>query len=102
MKTISKNFSYILLLIIISTQSSWADNDYDQAKKLLDAGDILSLENILAKISTQYPGRVLEVELETEDQQVLYEIDMIDSKGLVWELKVNAKTAEVIERKQDD
>ena len=62
----------------------------------------MSLENILAKISTQYPGRVLEVELETEDQQVLYEIDMIDSKGLVWELKVNAKTAEVIERKQDD
>ena len=102
MKTISKYFFNIIVLITISTHSSFADTDYNRAKKLLDSGDILSLEKILEKISTQHSGHVLEVELETEDQQVLYEIDIVDSKGLVWELKVNAKTGEVIERKQDD
>ena len=90
------------VLFIFSTQYVLADTYYNQAKRLLDAGEILSLEKILANISTQYPGRVLEVELETEDHISLYEIELIDSKGQVWELKVNARTGEIIDRKQDD
>lgn len=102
MKTISKYALNIIMLMIVSSHSSFADTDYNRAKQLLDAGEILSLEQILEKISTQTSGHILEVELKTKKQQVLYEIDIVDSKGLVWELKVNAKTGEVIERKQDD
>jgi uncharacterized membrane protein YkoI len=90
------------VLFIFSTHYILADTDYNQAKKLLDAGEILSLEKILAKISTQYPGHILEVELEIEDNISLYEIELVDSKGQVWEFKINARTGEIIERKQDD
>ncbi len=91
-----------MVLCFLFSQVSLADTDYDQAKKLLDAGEILPLEEILTKISKQSSERILEIKLETDDNLPLYEIELIDSHGMVWELKVNAKTGEVIERKLDD
>ncbi len=91
-----------MVLCFLFSQVSLADTDYDQAKKLLDAGEILPLEEILTKISKQSSERILEIKLEIDDNLPLYEIELIDSHGMVWELKVNAKTGEVIERKLDD
>lgn len=60
------------------------------------------MEQILAKLSSHIPGHVLEVELEMDAKHVMYKIELIDHKGLVWELRINAKTGTVIEHKQDD
>ncbi len=102
MKSFIQIISASLVLLTLSTHITVADTDHNKAKQLLDAGEILSLEKILAKVSMQYPGHILEVELEIKKHIPVYEIDIIDDKGLVWELKVDAKTAEVIKRKQDD
>ena len=102
MKNLLKQTMNAMVLFFLFSHVSLADTDYDQAKKLSDAGKILSLEKILAKISKHTPGRILEVELETDDGQPLYEIELIDDKGLVWELKVDAKTGDVIKKEQDD
>ncbi len=98
-----KNFILKLAaLFFVCTQLTLAKTDYNQAKQLLEAGEILPLEQILAGLSRHIPGRVLEVELETDVKQVMYKIELIDNKGLIWKLKVNAKTGKMIERKQDD
>ena len=102
MKKLLNPLLKILSLCFIFSQITLADSDYNQAKKLLDAGEILPLEKILTKISRQSSERILEVELEIDDNIPLYEIELIDSQGMVWELKVNAKTGEVIKRKLDD
>jgi uncharacterized membrane protein YkoI len=101
-KALIKHLVGSFIFLIFSTHITMADTDYNQAKKLRDAGEILPLEKILNKLSTKYPGRILEVELEIEDALPLYEIDIIDSKGQVWELIVDARTGEVIQRKLDD
>ncbi len=91
-----------MVVYIIFSQVTLADTDYNQAKKLLDAGEILPLEKILTKVSKKSSERILEIKLEVDDNLPLYEIELIDSHGMVWELKVNAKTGEMIERKLDD
>ena len=43
------------------------DDDHDFAKRALGQGRALPLANIIAKVSPQAPGKVIEVELEDED-----------------------------------
>jgi hypothetical protein len=43
------------------------DDDHDFAKRALEQGRALPLADIIAKVSPQAPGKVIEVELEDED-----------------------------------
>jgi uncharacterized membrane protein YkoI len=75
---------------------------HDEARKLRDQGDILPLETLLDKARTDYPGKVIEVELEHEYDNYLYEIEILDNDGRVWELKYNARNGELLNRELDD
>ena len=46
-----------------------ADDDHIEARRLLDAGEILPLESILKNVREKFPGKILEVKLEREDQR---------------------------------
>ncbi len=70
--------------------------DYIEARQLLDSGKILPLEEILEKVRQKFPGKVLEVELEKEDQQIVYEIEILGSNGIVNEIYVDARTGELL------
>lgn len=78
------------------------DDDYIEAKRLLKAGEILPLEQILQKVRKSYPGKILEIELEKEDGYIIYEIEILASNGVVKELYINAKNGKLISIKEDD
>ena len=64
--------SKILLVaagLVLATMSGARadDDDHDFAKRALGQGRALPLANIIAKVSPQAPGKVIEVELEDED-----------------------------------
>jgi len=80
---------------------SFADDDHVEAYELLRAGEILSLEKILVIARKEVQGHILEVELEREKEQIIYELKVLDLKGVVWEIKVNASSGVVIEVEQD-
>ncbi|MCW9022120.1 MAG: PepSY domain-containing protein, partial [Sedimenticola sp.] len=73
-----------------------------RARELLEAGKIMALEQILENIRDEYPGRLLEVKLEQEGDSVIYEVELLDSEGKVWELKLDAATGELLKRAQDN
>ena len=100
MKYTRKSLVGICLLLIAG--SVLADSDHDKARQLREAGDILSLEKILQKVQSNHPGKVLEVELETKHDKLVYEIELLDAQGKVWKLKVNPHTGELLQRKEDD
>lgn len=79
-----------------------ADDDHEQARRLKEAGQILSLEQILKAAQVEHSGRVLEVELEDEGGRYVYEIELLDERGEVWELYFDAASGELIKRKRDD
>lgn len=88
----------LLVFVPIAT----ADNDHNRAKALRDAGEILPLQVILERANQQYRGQLLEAELEDEGGRVLYELELVDENGLVWEIKYDAKTGELMQRERDD
>ena len=83
-------------------QVAMADDDYIEAKHLLDSGEILSLEVILKNVRQILPGKVLEVELEKEDEQIVYEIEILDGNGVIKEIYIDAKTGKLLLTKEDD
>ena len=103
----NKNYSIVCALLLsfmmLSPQKvAMADDDYIEARRLLDSGEILSLEVILENVRQTYPGKVLEVELENEDQQIVYEMEILGDDGVIKEIYIDAKTGKQLFSKEDD
>ena len=99
------NISLILLLFFCLTIPSVViakDIDQDDAKILRQQGVILPLEQILQAAQKLHPGRVIEVDLEKKKHLYIYEIEIADNDGQVWELKFNASDATLLSQERDD
>ncbi len=103
------NSNYSILRVLLLSfmmlsplQVAMADDDYIEAKRLLDSGEVLSLEVILKKVRQIFPGKVLEVELEKEDEQIVYEIEILGGDGVIKEIYIDAKTGKLLLTKEDD
>lgn len=94
--------SYILITGLLLTGTVTADDSYLEARRLAAEGKIQPLEFILKQIQAVQPGEVLEVELEHDEGRVLYEIELLDERGMVQELKVDAVSGRILEQKLED
>lgn len=84
------------LVLILACGVAGADDDHLKARRLHEAGDILAMEQILKQARQRHPGRILEVELEEIGGRLVYEIELVDSKGEVRELFFDARTGEFL------
>ena len=76
-----------------------SSSDHDQARAALASGEILPLSAIILKLEKDFPGQIVEVELERENGQWIYEIKLLQRDGYRQKLKVDAKSAAVISKK---
>lgn len=76
-----------------------AEDDHDKARKALESGQVLPLQQILQKISKDYPAQVIEVELERKSNGWIYEIKQLSTDGALSKLEVDAKTGIVLKQK---
>ena len=92
-----------LILIFFIGSNVWADEDHERARELVKSGEIIPLEQLLKKVADSGYGklRLLEVELEREHGRLVYELELVDEKGLVRELLFDAKTGEVLDEEGD-
>jgi uncharacterized membrane protein YkoI len=63
--------------------------------------DVVPLRHLLGLVHQVYPGRVLGVELEQEEEGIgagvwIYEVKMLTRRGRVYELKYDARTLELL------
>ena len=92
----------VLAVLMLAAVFALADEDHLEARRLMERGSIQPLETILERVRAQRPGRILEVELEGEDSRYVYEIELLDESGQVWELKLDAVTGEILEQEQEE
>ncbi len=96
----------ITLLVGIMTlsplQATLADDDYIEARRLQDSGEILPLQTILKNIRQTFPGKIIEIDLEKEDGFIAYEVEILGKDGVVREIYINAKTGKLLSVKEDD
>jgi len=92
----------VLLLVLAQAPMAWADVSMEQRRQLVEQGEVLPLETILQQLQQQRPGHAIEVELEYKGGRYIYEIEWLDPEGRVWELKVDARSGELLQQGQDD
>lgn len=74
--------------------------DHDLARQALQSGQVLPLRTVLERLERHAPGQVLEVELENESGQWVYEVKVLQSDGRVVKLLLDARDARVLKRRQ--
>jgi uncharacterized membrane protein YkoI len=79
-----------------------ADEDHAVARRLREAGEIRSLEEISARARAAKAGEILQTELERSRGRYVYEMEILDAQGQVWELELDAKTGELLRMEIDD
>lgn len=95
-------------LILIGVLLSWlgasvlADDSHLEARDLAREGKILPLQQILEHLEKIQPGQILELELERKRGLLIYEIELLDEQGTVWEFKLDAASGEILERELED
>jgi uncharacterized membrane protein YkoI len=91
----------IVLMLILFERAGLADSDHDRAKQLREAGEILPLERIIEMAKKDHPGRLIEAELEEKKGRFIYELELLDEEGIVWELKYDARSGELLKEKRE-
>lgn len=78
-----------------------ADNpDHDRARQAVEAGDVLPLRTILDRVEREYPGQVMEVELEREKGEWVYEVKLLRKGGALMKLKIQARDGTILSFKE--
>jgi cytochrome b/uncharacterized membrane protein YkoI len=63
--------------------------------------DLVSLEQLIIKAESLHAGRLLEAELKTIDGRDIYEIEILDDGGKVWETYYDARSGELINHEEE-
>jgi uncharacterized membrane protein YkoI len=91
----------ILLDPAAGIRAAERDHDQEQARRALEAGEILPLDAILEEVHQRYPGTVVELELTPEDGRWVYEVEVLATDGRLLKLRIDAKSKQMLQGDDD-
>jgi uncharacterized membrane protein YkoI len=74
----------------------------EDLREAVRSGRLVALDLILADARRRVSGRVIDVELDSDDQELVYEIEILDQDGIVWELEYDARDGRFLSLERDD
>lgn len=91
-------------LTLAVSDGLWAGDDigHDEARRLVEEGVIVALDELIAKAGEIRRGRLLEAELESDGSRLSYELELLDEEGRVWELHFDARSGELLEQELEE
>ena len=102
---LGRNLTALTLLLavgaLVAAAPRWAaasDKDEvrrDEVLRAVETGQIRSLADILHAVRSKLPGEVAGVEVERKDGRWLYEFRVVDSKGRLFDVYVDARSGEI-------
>ena len=67
------------------------DRRHDAVRHAVEAGEIRSLADIMADVRGKLPGEIAGVEIERKNGRWLYEFRVIDARGRLFEVYIDAR-----------
>ncbi len=93
----------LLLLAVTAAARADEDDDHERVRAAREAGRILPLASLLARVQAEHPGgEMLEVELADEHGRLVYKIKLLRPGGHLAELRYNAATGEPMAAVDED
>ena len=97
-----KKYCLLLLVLLLPVMAVADTDDHDKAKRLRDAGEIISSDKILLDVRSRHVGRILEIELERKRGRYVYEIEIVDDAGKVHEYFYDARDGRLLWEETDE
>ena len=86
---------------VLPTAAALAEShDQDAARQAVESGEIRPLADILAAVRGKLPGEVVGVEIESKKGHWIYEFRVLDGKGRLFEVYVDARSGEIDQTKE--
>lgn len=89
----------LVAALAVSLRMAHADDDdgWRSLHRQVEAGQIKPLSEILDALARDWHGDVIDVDIEDDDGETLYEIELLGPQGQVVEFEIDARTGEVLE-----
>jgi len=87
---ISRRLCAACFLMFLALPAS-AESEQDQVRDAVLSGKIMPLGEVLQQVEKNFPGKVLEVELEREGDMWVYEIKLLRDSGALSKLYFDAR-----------
>lgn len=72
-----------------------ATRDQDEIRRAVERGEIRPLTDLLAIVRSKLPGEITGVEIERQNGQWVYEFHVVDGKGRLVDVHVDARTGDI-------
>jgi uncharacterized membrane protein YkoI len=90
------------LLASLTTAQARDHDDHERAHSAVQAGEVMPLEEVLARIAKDHPGQILKIELEREDGLWTYEVKLLRADGQLLKLLLDARTGNLLRKPRHD
>ena len=113
MRRIGSSFQRFLTVLLLSMQlapvalgdppRSWEDDDHshDKARRAVERGEALSVDTVMNILHREVPGEIVSTEYEHEFDRWVYEFKVIDPKGYLRKVHIDAATGALIEERHN-
>jgi uncharacterized membrane protein YkoI len=88
-------FGLVIAALALTPAVNAEAHKQEEVRRAVERGEIRSLADTLGAIREKLPGQVVGVEIEHENGGWRYEFRVVDSKGRVFEVYVDARTSEI-------
>ena len=88
-------FGLVIAALALAPALNAETHRQEEMRRAVERGEIRSLADTLGAIREKLPGQVVGVEIEHENGGWRYEFRVVDSKGRVFEVYVDARTSEI-------
>lgn len=88
-----------LALLAATTPAGADEDDHERARRAVQAGQVVPLRTILDNVARDFPGDVIETELEDRHGTPVYEIKVISPEGRVMKVYYDARDGSVLKVK---
>jgi uncharacterized membrane protein YkoI len=88
-------FGLVIAALALTPAANAEARKQEEVRRAVERGEIRSLADALGAMREKVPGQVVGVEIEHENGGWRYEFCVVDSKGRVFEVYVDARTSEI-------
>lgn len=92
--------TFLLAALVQPWASASSMHDHERARAAVEAGQVMPLPALLERLQRTHPGQVLELELELEGGQWIYEVKLLQADGQLLKLELDAASAQVLQVKR--
>lgn len=84
-----------LAALLVAGPAAADPHDRDAMRQAVSRGEIRPLVEILDAVRSKVPGEIIGVEVESKRGRWLYELRVLDAKGRLFEVHVDARTGAI-------